>query len=68
VRVATACSRTASFAAYGRAAVAASCARRSLAAATIFIARVIFWVFLTDVMRLRMIFRLAMAERAWLRS
>ena len=35
----------------------ASCARRSRAAATSFIARVIFWVFLTDPMRLRMALR-----------
>src|SRR6202158_1007731 len=39
--------------AYGRAAIAASCARRSRAAATNFIARVICWVFLTERMRRR---------------
>src|SRR5215813_5056152 len=42
--------------AYGRAAVIASCARRRRAAATSFIALVIFCVFLTDAMRVRMAF------------
>src|SRR5262245_43886780 len=46
----------ASAAEYGRAAMIASCARRSLAAATSFIARVILRVFLTLWMRLRMAF------------
>src|SRR5713101_9771339 len=44
--------RASSFA-YGRAASAASCARRSRAAATNFIARVICWVFFTERMRRR---------------
>jgi len=39
--------------AYGRAAIAASCARRNRAAATNFIARVICWVFFTERMRRR---------------
>src|SRR5205085_8745528 len=40
--------------AYGRARITASCARRSFAAATIFIALVIFCVFRTERMRVRM--------------
>src|SRR5215469_13376670 len=44
--------RTNSFA-YGRAARAASCARRNRAAATNFMARVICWVFFTERMRRR---------------
>src|ERR671937_2845560 len=40
--------------AYGRARTTASCARRSLAAATIFMALVIFCVFRTERMRVRM--------------
>ena len=47
---------------YGRAAMIASCARRSFAAATSFIARVILRVFLTLTIRLRMAFRLGMAR------
>src|SRR5229473_2186527 len=46
-------SMRASSLAYGRAAMAASCARRSRAAATNFIARVICWVFFTERMRRR---------------
>ena len=45
----------------GRAASAASCARRSLDAATSFIAEVIFWVWRTLLMRTRRSLRLAMA-------
>src|SRR5438067_1577983 len=43
--------------AYGRARTTASCARRSLAAATIFMALVIFCVFRTERMRVRMMRR-----------
>src|SRR5580658_831878 len=46
-------SRRASSRAYGRAAIAASCARRSRAAATNFIARVICWLLFTERMRRR---------------
>src|SRR3569623_3038957 len=47
--------------AYGRPASAASCARRSFAAATIFIALVIFWVDLTDPILLFRALRLAIS-------
>ncbi|MFQ5668707.1 MAG: hypothetical protein ACE5I7_20075 [Candidatus Binatia bacterium] len=51
--------------------MAASCARRSLAADTIFMALVIFCVFFTEVMRFRMLFKVAMrlrqfADGTWL--
>src|SRR5512144_1427994 len=46
---------------YGRAAISASCARRSFAVETSLIARVILRVFLTLVIRLRIAFRLGMA-------
>ena len=49
-------------AAYGRAASAAACARLSLEAATICIARVIFCVAFTEAMRLRSSLRLAMGQ------
>jgi hypothetical protein len=45
---------------YGRAAISASCARRSFAVDTSFIARVILRVFLTLVIRLRIALRLGM--------
>ena len=45
----------------GRAASAASWARRSFAAATICMALVIFWVALTEAMRLRRSLRLGIA-------
>src|SRR3569623_3220795 len=47
--------------AYGRPASAASCARRSFAAATIFIALVIFWVDLTDPILIFRALRLAIS-------
>ncbi len=43
---------------YGRAAISASCARRSFAVETSFIARVILRVFLTEVIRVRIALRL----------
>src|SRR5690348_15014660 len=49
--------------AYGRAAITRSCARRSLAAETIFMALVICCVFLTLRMRRRMSIRLGMGAR-----
>jgi hypothetical protein len=45
---------------YGRAEMTRSCARRSLAAATIFMVLVICWVFLTLVIFLRMSRKLGM--------
>src|SRR5262245_3512240 len=48
------------FVAYGRAASTRSCARLSLAAATSFIARVIFWVDWTERILRRMSLRVAM--------
>src|SRR5258708_7016314 len=47
-------STSAVFTANGRSSMMRCCARRSFAAATIFIARVIFWVDFTDPMRFRM--------------
>src|SRR5436305_9510601 len=55
------CSMRSSMVAYGRAASTRSCARRSFAAETIFMALVICCVFLTDRMRRRMSIRLGMA-------
>ena len=49
--------------AYGRSASIRCSARRSRAAATISMARVILRMFFTDEMRLRMSFRLAMGYR-----
>src|ERR1700716_3728824 len=49
-----------SIAAYGRAAITRSCARRSLAAETIFMAFVICCVFFTDRIRRRMSIKLGM--------
>src|SRR6185437_10738983 len=46
--------------AYGRDAIVRSCARRSFAAETIFMALVICWVFLTERMRRRISIRLGM--------
>src|SRR5437899_4208049 len=43
-----------------------SCARRSLAAETIFMALVICWVFLTERIRRRMSIRLGMRRYRWL--
>src|SRR5512142_87439 len=60
-RAETLASTSRSDAAYGRAAITRSCERRSFAAATIFIARVICWMFLTDRSRRRMSIRDAMA-------
>src|SRR5262249_28117225 len=60
---ATAANISVSFAAYGRARSAASCARRSFAAATIFIALVICCVERTVALRFRRAFRLGMDSR-----
>ena len=49
------------FSAYGRAATAASCARRSFAAETIFMALVICWVLRIELIRLRIALRVAMS-------
>jgi hypothetical protein len=49
--------------AYGRAASAASCARRNRAAETNFMARVICWVFFTERMRRRKSRSVAMSRR-----
>src|SRR5579864_2270867 len=57
---ATLASTFASSVAYGRAAITRSCARRSFAAETIFMALVICCVFFTDRMRRRMSIRLGM--------
>src|SRR5436305_8279232 len=54
------CSMRSSMVAYGRAANTRSCARRSLAAETIFMALVICCVFLTERMRRRISIRLGM--------
>src|SRR5579864_7119694 len=59
---ATLASTFASSATYGRAAITRSCARRSFAAETIFMALVICCVFLTERMRRRMSIRLGMSQ------
>src|SRR5712671_741224 len=55
----TFCIISVSFEAYGRKRTIASCALRNLAALTIFIAFVICWVEITDAIRIRTSFKLA---------